>query len=616
MTGNHLLLYRLAELMLEHEQQLLPVDLLFDDEQIGDFAKSIQIDSPYQQMLFEGVLTESVRDEKLYVSFTVEGYFHYVLGEVIYNRTEGLGAEALKQIIEKNKLNGAMEGVEQCLIRDVHKDDLTRLMWLIDQGGEVLDLSVVPLASSFINFYSESKNKISKEEAVFKRVRFILKHLYNSPTVNDDLVLFKCIDYLKLKYSGVQLDAIQSSLDIIVQSTFTEKNILVLLKLFPWIRELNKKKYYVSFLEKLSSEKCLSDYIKWEINSSLSVYFKYISEYLKAKYYHRKVKKYELKSIGKLSTEYAESIYFDGLLKIESGLYKDARKIFRSELKIREKISRNINNDMLITRCIHSIALTYHYQGNYKKGIANYELALARRLIEGGKYCGSTLGTLANLGISIYEAGISLDIAEVYIQDAIRINKNLKGTYCDNSNYMFYLASIKLDKNELQEAEEILKNNLKNIESNLDFVGQSITMSSYQKLGEICYKKNEFLKAIEYFSFALYFSKKCNKNNLSFIQEMKFNKGLCFLNQGEKSKAKLLFMDCLRTDRNGLLLNLVGLCLSEINHRLALKYHIMALEQYKKEMPMYQVRGIEVLDSIENNSFHQLKNSVFFKKCK
>lgn len=87
MTANHLLLYRLAELMLEQEQHILPVDLLFDDEQIGDFSKSIQIDSPYQQILLEGVITESVFEEKLFVSFTVEGYFHYVLGEVIYNRT-------------------------------------------------------------------------------------------------------------------------------------------------------------------------------------------------------------------------------------------------------------------------------------------------------------------------------------------------------------------------------------------------------------------------------------------------------------------------------------------------------------------------------------------------
>ena len=117
MTSNHILLYRLAELMLQNEQHVLPVDLLFDHNQIGDLVKSIQIDSPYQQMLLEGVLTESVRDEKLFVSFTVEGYFHFVLGEVIYNRTEGLGAEALKHIVEENKLNGAKEGVEQCLTR-------------------------------------------------------------------------------------------------------------------------------------------------------------------------------------------------------------------------------------------------------------------------------------------------------------------------------------------------------------------------------------------------------------------------------------------------------------------------------------------------------------------
>jgi tetratricopeptide (TPR) repeat protein len=101
MTSNHLLLYRLAELMLQNEQHILPVDLLFDDELIGDFVRSIQIDSPYQQMLLEGVLTESVRDEKLYVSFTIEGYFHYVLGEVIGVSYSSLGVENLINSLQK-----------------------------------------------------------------------------------------------------------------------------------------------------------------------------------------------------------------------------------------------------------------------------------------------------------------------------------------------------------------------------------------------------------------------------------------------------------------------------------------------------------------------------------
>ena len=135
--------------MLVHEQHILPVDLLFDDEQIGDFVKSIQIDSSYQQMVLEGVLTESVRDEKLFVSFTVEGYFHYVLGEVINNQTNGKGPESLKQIVEENKLNGAKEGVEQCLIRDVQKGFLNRLMWMIDMVKENSDKYFIPLICSF-----------------------------------------------------------------------------------------------------------------------------------------------------------------------------------------------------------------------------------------------------------------------------------------------------------------------------------------------------------------------------------------------------------------------------------------------------------------------------------
>lgn len=81
LTANHHLVYRLAELMLQQQQHALLVDVLFDDEQIGEFVKSIQIDSPYQQLLLDGVCTESIREEQLYVSFTTEGYFHYVLGK-------------------------------------------------------------------------------------------------------------------------------------------------------------------------------------------------------------------------------------------------------------------------------------------------------------------------------------------------------------------------------------------------------------------------------------------------------------------------------------------------------------------------------------------------------
>ncbi len=146
MTDNHLLLYRLAELMLLHEQHILPVDLLFDDEEIGDFVKSIQIDSPYQQMLFEGVLTESVKDEKLYVSFTVEGYFHYVLGEVLERTYKERDGAQLSDLIKTSRLNGLAEATQELLIRDIDKKLTTRIRYFLNlENSHLKKLCKLPL---------------------------------------------------------------------------------------------------------------------------------------------------------------------------------------------------------------------------------------------------------------------------------------------------------------------------------------------------------------------------------------------------------------------------------------------------------------------------------------
>ncbi len=86
--------------MLEHEQNNLPVDLLFDDEKSENLLKAFKLIHPISKMLIEGELTESVREEKLFVSFTVEGYFHCVGGSY-FTKSKGLGAEILKQIIKE-----------------------------------------------------------------------------------------------------------------------------------------------------------------------------------------------------------------------------------------------------------------------------------------------------------------------------------------------------------------------------------------------------------------------------------------------------------------------------------------------------------------------------------
>ena len=147
MTSSSLLLLRLAELMLQYEKTILPVDLLFDDEQVGDFVTSVQIDSPYQQMLLEGVLTETVQDEKLYVSFTVEYYFHYVLGIHLYQESKRLSSlfELIDSILQ-NKLNGLSEGIGHCLIYFIDAGQNAILPEFIDKYPQFADSSVKALA--------------------------------------------------------------------------------------------------------------------------------------------------------------------------------------------------------------------------------------------------------------------------------------------------------------------------------------------------------------------------------------------------------------------------------------------------------------------------------------
>ena len=150
MTTNQLLLNRLAELMLNEEKHFLAVDSLFDDAQIGNFIRSIQIDSPYQQLISEGVLTETVRQEQLYVSFTNEGYFHYVLGEVIYRIDQEKSDQYLIDIVYSNKLIGSKEGVANCLFKYVQESKNEKLISFIKSQNTNSTISVKPLANSFI----------------------------------------------------------------------------------------------------------------------------------------------------------------------------------------------------------------------------------------------------------------------------------------------------------------------------------------------------------------------------------------------------------------------------------------------------------------------------------
>ena len=246
MTSNHFLIYCLAELMLKHESHVLPVDLLFDDEQIGDVVKSIQIDSPYQQMLLEGVLTESVRNEKLYVSFTVEGYFHFVLGDVILNQSKDKDHTYLIELLQNNRLNGVIEGVEQCLIQEVNQGKLERLVSLIDAGGVVEQVARFPLVHAFMKNRVEDVFNILMENPSIHDWN-VIKHVRGILSGNQKQQVVDQLDGI-IKESEQLRQTINELLDSNNELEFTEA--LTLISFYSDLNALDQAKhYYTRFIE-------------------------------------------------------------------------------------------------------------------------------------------------------------------------------------------------------------------------------------------------------------------------------------------------------------------------------------------------------------------------------
>jgi tetratricopeptide (TPR) repeat protein len=483
MTANHLLLYRLAELMLEHEQHILPVDLLFDDEQIGEFVKSIQIDSPYQQMLYEGVLTESVREEKLYVSFTVEGFFHYVLGQVIYNQTKGKSPETLKKIVEENKLNGAKEGVEQCLIRDVLLDDLSRLMWLIDEGGGFLDICSVPLASAFF-IVTKPLNKCEGFNLEYSiKINNILNKLLANQTDNDIKVLVKTINYLNKNQQHILVSNIY-----IVINEIVKPNCLINASLFvKSIEYIPKDLRYQKLKDVSKSFKLEKD------GKELSNFYSDLSNQ------YRSINNYE-----------------EALIFIEKSW----------------KILGNIKgrNNRLRIKYYSSLGLIYLGLKNYSTSMEyfNKSLSLSKR-IDGENSI--SIATLNNhIGI-VCMGNKNYDLAIKYFDKALNLISKIFGSHnIKSSRICLAYATALIAKKEFEKAIEIYNTSISK-EINAYGTKTRFIAFLYQTIGEIWYIIKDYDNTIIYYNQSLAIYLENEKDSKSEIVELLNKLGAIYLNK-------------------------------------------------------------------------------------
>ena len=475
MTNNHLLIYRLAELMLEKQQHILPLDDLFEDEQIGSFVRSIQIDSPYQQLIFEGVLTETIKEERVMVTFTVEGYFHYVLGEVIEQQTEGKGAEALKELLENNQLRGITEGVEQCLVRDVEKDDLSRLMWLIDEGGKALEASAYPLAQAFLTHPIEK----------------VIDELLADPTDNDIEVLKKAILRLESAQKNEILVNIYKYINRVIKPDNLNKARICAASLKFTNNDNRKEK--LKILEELSFKKKNGKTAMFYYE--MGVQHEFIDNYEKAIKFYQLSEEILIEVIGDNNPNLGKIYSNIGKIFSDKGDYENALFYYNKTLKLeQEKLGKHHPS---LSSTFNNIGTLFRYKGNYDKSIYFLNKALNISLICYGAYHPETAAIYGNFGVIFSDKEDHEKALEHHLM-ALEIKLNNFGEY--HQKTAISMNNVGLSYKSKGEYNSALKYYLKALNINQIIFGEetSHTVTNYSNISGLYLKLEDHKKSLEF----------------------------------------------------------------------------------------------------------------------
>ena len=119
---------RILELMLYKEETILFLDELYEDESIGQYVKNIQIDSPFQELIFSGSISQFILNNEVAITFTVEAYFHHALSEYIGSTVIYQNSDNLSNLLLQNKLKGIESAISNLLTNDILNARYDRLV--------------------------------------------------------------------------------------------------------------------------------------------------------------------------------------------------------------------------------------------------------------------------------------------------------------------------------------------------------------------------------------------------------------------------------------------------------------------------------------------------------
>jgi tetratricopeptide (TPR) repeat protein len=525
MTANHILLFRLAELMLKHEQQMLPVDLLFDDEQISDFVKSIQIDSPYQKLLLEGVLTEAVRDEKLYVSFSVERYFHYVLGMVLEAKCMNHSAQDIFDTISNNKLNGITEGLEYFLLRKVENQKFEVLLWFIDYGVGFNSSTVNALAYGYIRASSNLNSQTIGD---------ISKAIFATPTINDINVIHDVINKLEQLQKKDVLGLVYESV-----LKYIEPKTAKTAQIFANITQ------YLSTDEKIENLDFLTT-LNFDLNNIEVVNFHQSigSEWDRLGKYENSIKAFN-KALSVITpildnyrSEFAEINNNLGIALMHVGKLDESLEHFNISLEI--YIAHFGPEHYSIGTIHNNIGQLFQDKGDLEKALEYYQKALNKDKILYGNYHPNTATTLNNIG-SLYVATCKFEDAKTCYDKSLRIFLRIFGELHQWTATIYNnMSLLDVKQNKITSAIEYSQKALYIIE-NVFGVEHPWYATTVNNIGGIYMESGDLDNAMLYFNKGLIIKRRIHEENHPSIGISIYNIGKCFHDLGDTKQALIYY---------------------------------------------------------------------------
>ena len=473
MSPKETLLYRLTELMFEKQQPFLLLDELYEDVIISPFVRNIQIDSPFQQLVFEGVLSQYNHQNEIVVSFTVEAYFHHLLAKVLQKDERYQTAESLINLIRVNTLVGLKDGISNLLSFDVEIGVSNRLVDFIDICSDVTILEIICLMP-FINSI-----QIKGIEKSFKKL--FLKNSKN------DWIL---IQRVSQKLFFLESHNIRNELTEYLINLKIENNENYLEIITAGVSELENKK----MLSYLGSLELMNLSFNSKIHFNIANCYEKIYDNEKAMFYYQK--SFDLRNLEDLEFE---SMLYQKIGWVYCNLNDFEKALFfnKKSLKIRKTLFGEIHE--LVAHSYNDLGLVFDGIGKYYLGIECIKKAI---LILSKKLGGNIIdiGTsYYNLGNILYYAIRDLDNALLNIKKALTIYNNILGDNHINCSHFNYTAGeIYFDKKEFKKS--LLYFN-KSLTISIKYFGfeHEETAKVYNEIGKIFLEIKKYKIAIKNF---------------------------------------------------------------------------------------------------------------------